>query len=679
MIRRAEWLWLRAWQGGMVFAMAWLVLEGIRLVLVLSYLPPASSASWYEWGQAFWTGGRFDAKWLAIWLLPAWLALVLATWLPKVPAGWVDRFVIRCWVPVGIAALLLLGLVNYFYFGFYQSPINAIVFGLFEDDTVAVLQTVWHDYPVIPGVLAWLGLVAGILYGAARVGRKRPQMLPAWHKAGLVVMTLLLAGLARGSLGTFPLRDTDAAVGRDAFVNAAVPNGVQALYSAWLDRLATDLGRDEFSGVRRLGFASPLEAARVLGWQGSQDELLRTLLAAPQPAPQAPRPHVVFALMEAWGRELIDAHEPGRNDTLGRLAPFLQRDDYFPHAISVEHGTFPSLEGLLFDTPVTPLTQSRYGQQPFSFAVTRPFKAAGYRVVFLTSGSGSWRHLDHNLLRQGFDEVLDQQSIRQRFPEAEAGTWGVPDDYMMRYASELLAEADRRGEHLLLFMLSTTNHPPYHTPAGYALRPVDPTALPAHRTPDTALARSILETYQYANDSLGGFLERLVAAPWGQRTIVAATGDHNTRSIFEYPDASRLDLAYGVPILFRVPAALRPADPEVGAWASHRDIFPTLQALALGIEPSRFAGRNLYAPDGPSMATSFVAGEGGRGLMLDQTGAVWGFERPRHLLWRDGRLQPASEPVPELEAAGLRARAGMALADWRVRHAALHPPSTGQD
>ncbi|MBE5529733.1 hypothetical protein A9J41_06225 [Laribacter hongkongensis] len=165
----------------------------------------------------------------------------------------------------------------------------------------------------------------------------------------------------------------------------------------------------------------------------------------------------------------------------------------------------------------------------------------------------------------------------------------------------------------------------------------------------------------------------------GQRTIVAATGDHNTRSIFEYPDASRLDLAYGVPILFRVPAALRPADPEVGAWASHRDIFPTLQALALGIEPSRLAGRNLYAPDGPSMATSFVAGEGGRGLMLDQTGAVWGFERPSHLLWRDGRLQPASEPVPELEAAGLRARAGMALADWRVRHAALHPPSTGQD
>ena len=79
------------------------------------------------------------------------------------------------------------------------------------------------------------------------------------------------------------------------------------------------------------------------------------------------------------------------------------------------------------------------------------------------------------------------------------------------------------------------------------------------------------------------------------------------------------------------------------------------------------------------MATSFVAGEGGRGLMLDQTGAVWGFERPMRLLWRDGRLQPASEPVPELEAAGLRARAGMALADWRVRHAALHPPSTGQD
>ena len=61
--------------------------------------------------------------------------------------------------------------------------------------------------------------------------------------------------------------------------------------------------------------------------------------------------------------------------------------------------------------------------------------------------------------QQGAHEFIDQQTLRQRYPEAQIGTWGVPDEYMFRYMEERLAEADRAGQPLFIMALSTTHHP----------------------------------------------------------------------------------------------------------------------------------------------------------------------------------------------------------------------------
>ena len=57
---------------------------------------------------------------------------------------------------------VMLSLVNLHYFGFYKTPIDSLVFGLVEDDTAAVLQTIWRDFPVI-----WTLLLAAVLTYAA--------------------------------------------------------------------------------------------------------------------------------------------------------------------------------------------------------------------------------------------------------------------------------------------------------------------------------------------------------------------------------------------------------------------------------------------------------------------------------------------------------------------------------
>lgn len=664
----------RTLQGAGIFLLALLAATLIRTCLVVTYHPVNAVIPVSHWVSAFWMGMRFDAKWLATFLFLPWLCLVIATFLPSKTASQLIHYPVRFLLFLGVALFFVLDIINYFYYGFYQSPINSLIFGLFEDDTGAILKTIWQDYPVFLCLLIFFALLFAVLWLPERLSQRYPAYRAFSVKAtaaAMIVVTCTLALLIRGSFGVFPLRENDLAVTNNAFVNATVSNGQQALYMAWKERRQNDLKNDPLAGLKKYGFRSPEEAVAFL--KGQDDKNLRASLPA-YPVPSH-RPHVVFALMEAFGRELIDTHDPVHNDVLGSLASHLQTGDFFTRAISVEHGTFPSLEGILFDTPITPLMQSRYGYQPFPFSAVSAFKKAGYRTVFLTSGSGSWRSLDTNLLLQGFDQVLDQRAIQQLYPQAVAATWGVPDEFMFLYANELLEAADQKGEKVFLFMLSTTNHPPYQIPQDYQPGPLDPDRLPSHRTTDTALANSILETYQYANDCLGRFLNRLKSSSLADRTVVTVTGDHNTRSIFRYSDTGNLHMNYGVPIFFQLPPAWKPSQPKLNQWASHRDIFPTLKALVLGIPPDGLAGRNLYeAGNHPEQAVGFMTTKMGAGLAINDDGAVVGLSDPHYFVWNNGQLVATTRPDEKLRNLAKRAQASVALADWRIRSSLLKKP-----
>lgn len=168
--------------------------------------------------------------------------------------------------------------------------------------------------------------------------------------------------------------------------------------------------------------------------------------------------------------------------------------------------------------------------------------------------------------------------------------------------------SEREGKPLFLVCLSTTNHPPYKTPTGYQVKPLSYEALPVWKTRDSKIARSIMETYQYASDSLGHFILDIPKETRGQ-TIIVATGDHNTRTIFEYPASSLLNHQFGVPLFFSVPKAWRPTNPDTRKWVGHFDVFPTLRELVLK-EPARaFEGRNVYGTEeGFSLSFSYAVG-----------------------------------------------------------------------
>lgn len=535
----------------------------------------------------FFQGARFDLKVsaaAAVLLLPMFFIL------PVRLHSWIAGTVI---VTFGF-----LSLINLHYFSFYKVPFDPIVFGFFEDDTKAILQTIWNNFPVFETLLLLLALstaaiIARKWLNGFLVARLAYRRLPTWITLALAVLsTLLLVLSIKGTLRAMALGRQNISVTTSQFLNDMVPNGVTALKFAWDDRDDAQDISAPLLGLQRLGFNSPLRAAQTLGLHPADEDTLREMLTVNGPPPDpASRKNLFFFLMESWSAEPF-LYQASDFDVLGRLAPTLSHACHFSNFDSAQPGTFPTLEALLFSTPITPLTLGPRGKTPIPWATALTFKRAGYRTIFATSARSGWRELDRMLKVQGFDEVIDANDLKAAYPDAEPGIWGVWDGYLFKYLSEHLDQPQDKP--LFVFALTSTNHPPYDLPADYRPPALNMDKWGGERVFDSL--KDNLDTYRYATDLLGGFVQDLFAGPLGANTVIAATGDHNGRSFGRYVSPEREYLSNQVPFI------IWGNDIDCGRQlelpASHRDMFPTLYPI-VGIKGGYVnTGRNLLAdPD----------------------------------------------------------------------------------
>jgi phosphoglycerol transferase MdoB-like AlkP superfamily enzyme len=227
-----------------------------------------------------------------------------------------------------------------------------------------------------------------------------------------------------------------------------------------------------------------------------------------------------------------------------------------------------------------------------------PYKKAGYEVVYITAGNAMWRNLANYLPLQGFDRIVDENTLMREYPESEAyyGTWGVPDEFAFKYAEKLMREADKP---LMIYLLTVTNHSPFMVPGNYQPKPVQPSdRLNKLLGPMVEHGKALLGAYQYANNALGDFVQSVKSGSLKEHTVIAATGDHRMR----YLDANEPDelaISYSVPFYLYVPETiLSHTDHTYDAQriGSHKDIFPTLYHYSLSdAEYISLGGKNLLS------------------------------------------------------------------------------------
>jgi phosphoglycerol transferase MdoB-like AlkP superfamily enzyme len=369
--------------------------------------------------------------------------------------------------------------------------------------------------------------------------------------------------------------------------------------------------------------------------------------------------------MESWSAEPMLYQGP-KFDVLGRLAPTLDKACHFSNFDSAHAGTHPSLEAILFSTPITPLTLGDVGRKPIPWAIPKVIKDAGYQTLFVTSARSGWRDLNRVLAVQGFDEVVDANTLKEQYPDANLGIWGVWDSYVFKYLNKRLA-AQPADKPIFIFVLTSTNHPPYDLPADYHRVPRDMAQWKGETTSDTLLLN--LDSYHYAADLLGGFVQDVQKGPLKANTIVAATGDHNVRSFGMYAEAPRRYLQRQVPFVIWGDGLGGPqCGPQQALPASHRDMFNTLLPLVGVNGPYINAGRNLLqAPRGTALdapRTMFFTGEARNTQGLWQLGNKDSFAcsaAPTAL------AKPSGTDCQFNALDDQQERARYALLDWNVR------------
>lgn len=645
---------------GLVFCLA---LSLFRLYHLATFWPHPGDELWSELPRALLMGLRFDAKAAAVAAFVLWPLLCL-------PLG-IRRWVVTLWASL----FALLAVTNYFYYRFYKIPIDSVIFGLFDDDTTSVLLTILRDFPLLH-IATLLLVTSGFMVWSARwlLQRLPPSHAGRLHPVagiGLALLSMVVWVLVgKGTLKGMALQLDNVTATSKPFLNHAIPNGVMSLYFAWnAYKDSVDVGEDR-TGLRGQGFEHPPQAVQALGGPALDDEAAIAQWLRQTGAGRPTGKNLVFVQMESWSAEPL-RYQSDALDVQGRLTQSLPQAWHFSNFDAAHIGTHPALEVILFGTPITPITTGKYRSVVLDWSLAHVFKRAGYDTLFVTSGHSGWRELNRVLPTQGFDEVVDAAGLRARYPGAGSGLWGVWDEYLFKYIEERLHDPAQRRP-LFVYAMPTTNHPPYELPSDYRAPNYRIDDWPGERSDDSLIAN--LKTYRYANDQLATLIQSVERGPVGSQTVIAATGDHNVRTMGLYATPERRPLRHRVPFMVWGAGALACPDAQQ-APASHLDMFPTLFPL-LGIEHGYLrTGRNLAECKRPPDSAT-----GNTELSLSVLGQV----RTRQAIWEAGRAaslgcvhadRPAtasaastvSSPCDWSDTLDSQARARLGLLDWHMR------------
>ena len=620
--------------------------------------------------EAFIMGFRFDAKVITIFLLP-WAFLQLLAFLCKHSILYRILFSIAPYIFTTVLILFyILSFVNHYYYSYFQNHLDIRAFGFIEDDTKAIIISAWQEYPVVKVffLLFCLGTISAWLISRLIRFCKNLTVpnFNVWFRIAFIFFFIVIVfAFARGTFRTFPLSRDDKYISSIQFINVLVFNGPIALFHAKKDHEKFRYTSDMRAILDKYGYKNVKQAVQTYYNIRNPKQPLKRYYFKASAAPFHPsnkKYHFVLIIMESWSGYYLTLHRPNFN-LYGGLDKHIKagRLIHFPNFFSSQNGTMVSLESLLLMSPEGLISQTEYASHPFPTSIARIFREKNYDTHFVYGGSLSWRGLDFFLPKQGFNKIHGSITLKQRYLKAEASPspWGVFDQYIFDYTTEILSKAKKPQ---FITALGTTHHPPYRIPDEYQPLTVNiPPAVRKRLTAEESIAKRAFLSFQYANHALANFIDKLYNSSLGEKVIVAVTGDHNTWGLFQFGE-EEIHWKYAVPLMLYLPPQLkkrygltaRTTRLYSKRFASHMDIYTSLLPLFFPKEKIFQIGSNLLAP---SQAQEHYFAYNNDGWAVSPHGAVNINKKGDYFLWSGKGWQKLTNVKKDEKLKRLRRRA----------------------
>jgi len=577
----------------------------LKVVFIFRFGNFSTFISYYkEIPQMIFNGVRFDLQSLTyIFILFLLINLVSLIFKSDKVIKFINGFSIKL-IPIFLIISILILIADQQFYSFFKLHFNSVAFDFFDEEPRLLLKSIWIEHPIIKIILAVILLFFVLRYFINKIYSETKLRINSINLISRILISIILLGfyflMMRGSIGTFPLQKEDITISENEFINACVPNGLFSLKEAYAEVKKEFNVQQPDQILKRYGYNSIEEAVSV--YTGIHIDSIKGknyedfIFSSSSLNKTGKKYNVVYLIMESMSNHFINFHNKNCN-LFGSFESHFYDDIVFRNFQSSSNGTIYTLENIILNSPFHPIFDTKYRFISYDMSIAKPFKDAGYKTSFITGIELGWRHLDEALARQYFDNTCGKSGILRNYPEAKSNnTWGVYDHYVLDYIYDQLAASDTA---MFVMSLSSTNHTPYELPEDYTPYEIDPSVT---KNPEFSVSEErclqVLTSFQYSNDALGKFLDKIKNSHLAENTIVIITGDHNVRSIISYNTQEMMPLKFSVPFYLYVPDDIREnlyIDTE--RWASQYDIMTSIYPYILNNVKYPDLGQNLFRND----------------------------------------------------------------------------------
>ena len=472
--------------------------------------------------------------------------------------------IVRIFLMLTLSLSILILFANIPYFLHYFSPLSSSAF-LWIDHPKYSLQMIVQEktfFVYIIPVFAFILLEYFFISKQYKRTKKQmkaesEQALPGKSRqfAFLLLGCLLLFAGIRGRIsGKAPIQVGSAFFSENALLNNTGINPVFSLVHSTIVDLNSanatiNLMPDNEALETAAGFLS-INKDEI----NSEFPLARSI----QPAAKQEKMNVVIVIMEAMSK-----FKMGKWGGPENLTPHLNKlknnSFYFDRAYTAGIHTFNGIYSTLFSFPAL------YKQHPMKLLMQIPhdglaniLRKEGYQTTFFTTHDPDFDNVRGFLMANGFDRVYSEIDYPSEWIQS---TNGVPDHKLFEFAVPELDKMASADKPFLAAFMTTSDHGPYIIPEGISFVP-----------------RSVEindQIVEYADWSIGQFMESCRKKPWFNNTLFVFIADHGLSLGHTYD----MPLSFHeTPLIFYSPKKLKEAK-TFNQLAGQIDVTPTLLGM----------------------------------------------------------------------------------------------------